>query len=61
MRAIMQPEIKDAAIRTGLNILKLGALAGAAVFSNQMFKTMALSAIEHARTDFLTVRDLVRG
>ncbi|NPV89902.1 MAG: hypothetical protein HPY50_03890 [Firmicutes bacterium] len=61
MRTIIQPEIKEAAIRTGLNILKLGALAGAAVFSNQMFRTLALSAIEHAKMDFFTVRELVKG
>jgi hypothetical protein len=58
---LAQPEFKQAAIRTSANVMRLGVLAGAAVFTNNLFKTAATATLQSAKTDYDSIRDLVKS
>lgn len=56
-----RPEVKEVAVRTGSNLVKLGIIAGAAVFANNAFKQASQGVIEAAKSDYYTIKDIIRN
>lgn len=65
MDLLNQPEFRETATKvaknTAGNIVKLGAVAGAAVFANNVFKTMAQHTIQSAQQDYSIIREVVKN
>ncbi len=65
MDLLRQPEFRETAAlvakNTAENIVKLGTVAGAAVFANNVFKAMARQTIECAQQDYGILRQVIKN
>ncbi len=58
---ITSPKFLDALVRTGKNIAISGVCAVASMFASKMLKAQAINTIQYGQSDYLTIKDLIKG
>jgi len=56
---IVQNTVQQVAKNTVTNALKLGVVAGAAIFTTNVFKTVSKQSIEQAQQDYYLIRNAI--
>lgn len=59
-RIIMSQAFREALVRNGIRVLKLGALSALAMFSGNIFRTAGQDFIQSAVKDYEAVREIVQ-